>query len=115
MRLALLLDDVPPRDAGVEISSLAYDNRVVAEGALFFCVPGYTRDGHDFAAPVRRRRARDACDQRSAHAERAAAARSASVVCARRCDWHSRFRAASPTRSILSHVSEPASPADCGR
>jgi UDP-N-acetylmuramoyl-L-alanyl-D-glutamate--2,6-diaminopimelate ligase len=50
MRLALLFDDVPPRDAGVEISSLAYDNRVVAEGTLFFCVPGYTRDGHDFAA-----------------------------------------------------------------
>jgi UDP-N-acetylmuramoyl-L-alanyl-D-glutamate--2,6-diaminopimelate ligase len=50
MRLALLFDDVSPRDAGVEISSLAYDNRVVAEGTLFFCVPGYTRDGHDFAA-----------------------------------------------------------------
>jgi UDP-N-acetylmuramoyl-L-alanyl-D-glutamate--2,6-diaminopimelate ligase len=50
MRLARLFDDLPSPDAGVEISSLAYDNRLVAEGTLFFCVPGYTRDGHDFAA-----------------------------------------------------------------
>ena len=49
MRLALLFDDVPPPDADVEISSLAYDNRLVVAGTLFFCVPGYTRDGHDFA------------------------------------------------------------------
>jgi UDP-N-acetylmuramoyl-L-alanyl-D-glutamate--2,6-diaminopimelate ligase len=49
MRLALLFDDAPPAAADVEISSLAYDNRLVLPGALFFCVPGYTRDGHDFA------------------------------------------------------------------
>ena len=48
MRLARLLD-VAPSSADVEISSLAYDNRLVTDGALFFCVPGYTRDGHDFA------------------------------------------------------------------
>ena len=35
--------------AAVEITALAYDNRVVAPGTLFFCVPGFTRDGHDFA------------------------------------------------------------------
>jgi len=34
---------------GVEIAALAYDNRRVAPGTLFFCVPGFTRDGHDFA------------------------------------------------------------------
>jgi UDP-N-acetylmuramoyl-L-alanyl-D-glutamate--2,6-diaminopimelate ligase len=34
----------------VEISSLAYDNRRVEPGTLFFCVPGFTRDGHEFAA-----------------------------------------------------------------
>jgi UDP-N-acetylmuramoyl-L-alanyl-D-glutamate--2,6-diaminopimelate ligase len=34
----------------VEISSLAYDDRRVVPGTLFFCVPGFTRDGHDFAA-----------------------------------------------------------------
>jgi UDP-N-acetylmuramoyl-L-alanyl-D-glutamate--2,6-diaminopimelate ligase len=50
MRLALLFDDVPPSAADVEVSALAYDNRLVADGALFFCVPGFTRDGHDFAA-----------------------------------------------------------------
>ncbi len=33
----------------VEIVNLAYDNRRVTPGTLFFCVPGLTRDGHDFA------------------------------------------------------------------
>jgi UDP-N-acetylmuramoyl-L-alanyl-D-glutamate--2,6-diaminopimelate ligase len=33
----------------VEVSALAYDSRAVTPGALFFSVPGYTTDGHDFA------------------------------------------------------------------
>ena len=33
----------------VDVTSLAYDNRAVTPGTLFFCVPGFTRDGHDFA------------------------------------------------------------------
>jgi UDP-N-acetylmuramoyl-L-alanyl-D-glutamate--2,6-diaminopimelate ligase len=33
----------------VEIRDLAFDNRAVQPGTLFFCVPGFTRDGHDFA------------------------------------------------------------------
>ncbi len=33
-----------------EVSALAYDNRRVEPGTLFFCVPGFTRDGHEFAA-----------------------------------------------------------------
>jgi UDP-N-acetylmuramoyl-L-alanyl-D-glutamate--2,6-diaminopimelate ligase len=33
----------------VEISALAYSTTGVTPGALFFCVPGFTRDGHDFA------------------------------------------------------------------
>jgi len=37
-------------DASVEIESLAYDNRRVSPGALFFCVPGERADGHDFAS-----------------------------------------------------------------
>src|SRR4051812_14077107 len=37
--------DAPP----VEVTALAYDNRVVAPGTAFFCVRGFTRDGHDFA------------------------------------------------------------------
>ncbi len=36
--------------ADVEISSLAYDSRECSPGTLFFCVPGYNVDGHDFVA-----------------------------------------------------------------
>jgi UDP-N-acetylmuramoyl-L-alanyl-D-glutamate--2,6-diaminopimelate ligase len=46
MTLRDLLGEGP---AGVRISGLAYDNRAVEPGSLFFCVPGFTRDGHDFA------------------------------------------------------------------
>src|SRR3954452_16154697 len=35
--------------ADVEISHLAHDTRDVRPGTLFFCVPGFTRDGHDLA------------------------------------------------------------------
>ncbi len=31
------------------MTGLDYDNRSVQPGSLFFCVPGFTRDGHDFA------------------------------------------------------------------
>jgi UDP-N-acetylmuramoyl-L-alanyl-D-glutamate--2,6-diaminopimelate ligase len=34
----------------LEVCSLAYDSRHVQPGALFFCVAGFERDGHDFAA-----------------------------------------------------------------
>jgi UDP-N-acetylmuramoyl-L-alanyl-D-glutamate--2,6-diaminopimelate ligase len=33
----------------LEISGLAYDSRSVGPGTLFFCVPGFRSDGHDFA------------------------------------------------------------------
>src|SRR3954454_12616119 len=33
----------------VEISGLAYSTADVAPGSLFFCVPGFRADGHDFA------------------------------------------------------------------
>jgi UDP-N-acetylmuramoyl-L-alanyl-D-glutamate--2,6-diaminopimelate ligase len=33
----------------VQVTGLAYDNRAVEPGTVFFCVPGFTRDGHDFA------------------------------------------------------------------
>jgi len=50
--LAMLLDEILPAatTAGVEINDLVYDNRLVTPGALFFCVVGFTRDGHNFAA-----------------------------------------------------------------
>src|SRR3954467_4898782 len=46
MRLAEL---VPGAEADVEVTGLALDNRRVSDGTLFFCVPGFTRDGHEFA------------------------------------------------------------------
>jgi UDP-N-acetylmuramoyl-L-alanyl-D-glutamate--2,6-diaminopimelate ligase len=33
----------------IEISGLAYSSQSVTPGALFFCVPGFRADGHDFA------------------------------------------------------------------
>src|SRR3954447_22923676 len=44
------LGELIPGAADVEITGLAYDDRAVAPGTLFFCVVGFTRDGHDFAA-----------------------------------------------------------------
>ncbi|MEI7560253.1 MAG: UDP-N-acetylmuramoyl-L-alanyl-D-glutamate--2,6-diaminopimelate ligase [Actinomycetes bacterium] len=49
MRLDAILPAVDARGAGTEILDLAFDDRRVREGTLFFCVSGFTRDGHDFA------------------------------------------------------------------
>ncbi|HET9105282.1 MAG TPA: UDP-N-acetylmuramoyl-L-alanyl-D-glutamate--2,6-diaminopimelate ligase [Solirubrobacteraceae bacterium] len=43
------LTDLFPGAPAIDIRALAYDNRLVEPGALFFCVPGFTSDGHDFA------------------------------------------------------------------
>jgi UDP-N-acetylmuramoyl-L-alanyl-D-glutamate--2,6-diaminopimelate ligase len=45
MMLRELLGEGPD----VAVTGLAFDNRLVEPGTLFFCVPGFTRDGHDFA------------------------------------------------------------------
>ncbi|HEX2015613.1 MAG TPA: UDP-N-acetylmuramoyl-L-alanyl-D-glutamate--2,6-diaminopimelate ligase [Solirubrobacteraceae bacterium] len=50
MKLGELIDSAPGDIGGTEVRSLAYDSRQVGPGALFFCVPGYASDGHDFAA-----------------------------------------------------------------
>ena len=39
-------------DAETEVRDLAYDSRRAGNGTLFFCVPGLTADGHDFAEPA---------------------------------------------------------------
>src|SRR5262245_28561985 len=36
--------------AGIDVTSVEYDSRAVAPGALFACIPGLVADGHDFAA-----------------------------------------------------------------
>jgi UDP-N-acetylmuramoyl-L-alanyl-D-glutamate--2,6-diaminopimelate ligase len=47
MQLDIIFPGAP---ADVDVQSLAFDNRLVTEGALFFCVRGFTTDGHQFAS-----------------------------------------------------------------
>jgi UDP-N-acetylmuramoyl-L-alanyl-D-glutamate--2,6-diaminopimelate ligase len=49
------LDVLFPGAAAVDVAGLAYDNRVVGPRDLFFCVRGFSRDGHDFGADAVRR------------------------------------------------------------
>jgi UDP-N-acetylmuramoyl-L-alanyl-D-glutamate--2,6-diaminopimelate ligase len=49
MRLGDLLRGVLPDARELVIKNLAYDARRVTPRTLFFCVRGFTRDGHDFA------------------------------------------------------------------
>ncbi|MBA2346832.1 MAG: UDP-N-acetylmuramoyl-L-alanyl-D-glutamate--2,6-diaminopimelate ligase, partial [Solirubrobacterales bacterium] len=44
-----LADLFGPEQPPVEVRALAFDDRVVEPGTVFFCVPGFSRDGHDFA------------------------------------------------------------------
>src|SRR5947208_10330996 len=54
MQLERLIGALAPTDvvggAAVDIRELAYDAREVPRGSLFFCIPGASADGHDFAA-----------------------------------------------------------------
>ena len=45
-----LRDLFGPEQPPVPVGALALDDRRVEPGTVFFCVPGFTRDGHDFAA-----------------------------------------------------------------
>ena len=49
MRLRELFGKAAPAGPDVEVTALALDNRRVVPGSVFFCVRGFTRDGHDFA------------------------------------------------------------------
>ena len=66
--LAMRLDEViagaPASARDTEVTDLAYDHRAVRQGTLFFCVPGVTRDGHDFAAEAVQRGAVALVDER---------------------------------------------------
>jgi len=46
----MYLDELFPGAPAVDIAGLAYDNRTVGPRDLFFCVRGFTTDGHQFAA-----------------------------------------------------------------
>jgi UDP-N-acetylmuramoyl-L-alanyl-D-glutamate--2,6-diaminopimelate ligase len=46
----MYLDELFPGAPAVDIAGLAYDNRAVGPRDLFFCVRGFTADGHQFAA-----------------------------------------------------------------
>ena len=37
------------RRGDAQVSDVAFDSRDVSPGAMFFCIPGATVDGHDFA------------------------------------------------------------------
>ncbi|MDQ6835402.1 MAG: UDP-N-acetylmuramoyl-L-alanyl-D-glutamate--2,6-diaminopimelate ligase, partial [Actinomycetota bacterium] len=50
MRLDQVMPTAPPSAGGPDVTGLTYDNRRTKPGTLFFCVVGFTRDGHDFAA-----------------------------------------------------------------
>ena len=49
MRLQEVIPGAPADARDIDIAGLAYDTRSVVSGTLFFCVPGFTRDGHEFA------------------------------------------------------------------
>src|SRR5918998_6701629 len=50
MTLRDVFADIAPDAPPAQVAALAYDNRRVTPGTVFFCVRGFTRDGHDFAA-----------------------------------------------------------------
>jgi UDP-N-acetylmuramoyl-L-alanyl-D-glutamate--2,6-diaminopimelate ligase len=49
MRLDKIMVGNAPQTGSTEVTDVAYDHRAANPGTLFFCVPGFTRDGHDFA------------------------------------------------------------------
>src|SRR5438445_7994467 len=43
------MPSAPAEAAALEVAALAYDSRRAVPGTLFFCVRGFTADGHDHA------------------------------------------------------------------
>ncbi len=68
MRLDEVIAGAPASARDIEVTDLAYDHRAVRPGTLFFCVPGQTRDGHEFAAEAVERGAVALVGERALHA-----------------------------------------------
>ncbi len=68
VRLSDLFRDVPGfrvvGDPSTTVSYLSYRSAEAGPGHLFFCVPGFTRDGHDYAAEAMERGAVALCVER---------------------------------------------------
>ena len=94
MRLHQVIAGAPAAARDIEVTSLAYDNRAVEPGALFFCVPGFTRDGHDYAPDAIGRGAVALVVERAL--ELGVPQNPASRPCARR--WRRRPRRSTATR-----------------
>ena len=105
MTLRELLGDGPD----VVVTGLTFDNRLVAPGTLFFCVPGFTRDGHDFAPDAVARGAVALVVAAAAGARRARGA--GRRTCAPR--WRSPRRASTAIRRR--RCGSPASPGTNGK
>jgi UDP-N-acetylmuramoyl-L-alanyl-D-glutamate--2,6-diaminopimelate ligase len=58
------VDDWRLTGADADIGGLSYRSDQVGAGTLFFCVPGFVRDGHDFAPDAARRGAAALCVER---------------------------------------------------
>jgi UDP-N-acetylmuramoyl-L-alanyl-D-glutamate--2,6-diaminopimelate ligase len=68
MRLDEVISGAPASARDIDVADLAYDHRAVGTGTLFFCVPGQTRDGHEFAVEAVERGAVALVDERVLHA-----------------------------------------------
>ena len=64
MRLDEVISGAPASASDIDVCDLAYDHRTVRPGTLFFCVPGMTRDGHEFAGEAIERGAVALVDER---------------------------------------------------
>ncbi len=67
MRLDEVISGTPAGARDIEVTGLAYDTRAVMPGMVYFCVPGFTRDGHDYAPDAIRAGAAALVVQRPLH------------------------------------------------
>ncbi len=68
MRLDEVISGAPASARDIDVTDLAYNHRAVRPGTLFFCVPGQTRDGHEFADEAVKRGAVALVGERALHA-----------------------------------------------